>query len=71
MLSYCFFVSFEQTCHLVSTKPHGIFTHSHLQPNGFIRLIHHNLTLAGFYVLHNAKFNSYTIVATKLVQRYD
>ena len=34
----------EQFCHLLLSQPNCLITHSHFQTNGFIRLVHHDLT---------------------------
>ena len=33
-------VFIEQICHLLLSQPNCLFTHSHLQPDGLIGLIH-------------------------------
>lgn len=39
MLSKRFFVSIEQTCHLVCCEPHSLVLYPHLQPDFSLRLI--------------------------------
>ena len=69
--------SSEQFCHLCLCQPNSFVFNSHFQPDGFIWLVHHNLTFAGFHVLHNVKFNSYTktrakiVVSTENANRFD
>ena len=38
-------VSTKQLSHLVTIQPHGLIFKTHVQPDGFVRLVHDNLVL--------------------------
>lgn len=53
MLAYRLNVSAEQFCHLLTIQPCVFIRKTHLQPDGFVGLVHHDFAYV-LYLLHAA-----------------
>ena len=52
MLAYRLNVSAEQFCHLLTIQPCVFIRKTHLQPDGFVGLVHHNFAFVALYAVH-------------------